>query len=164
MKLLFSTTLLIGLLAPFSYAQQQAKPPTLLVHAAQCLLTKDFAALPKAKALDFGFVLDTKSYPGQKMLYVVNYTGPDRSNGMIFTLFLERRQRRQVFNIQNNGTFVRSKKGVDFTNSPLGGIWTQEHLVSAIKQIEQGSRYTIPVKDLRAPAVEIECASYADRS
>ena len=70
-----------------------------------------------------------------------------------------------MFNIQNNASFVRSKDGfesVDFVNPPLGGSWTQEHLVSAINSIEQQPRYALHTKDILLPLAGAECDSYAD--
>jgi hypothetical protein len=45
---------------------------------------------------------------------------------------------------------------------PIGGAWTQEHLASAIKQIEKQPRFTIPVKDLSPVDTSISCESYTD--
>jgi len=45
---------------------------------------------------------------------------------------------------------------------PLGGTWTQEHLVSAIKRIERRTTFTVPVKELQSPSAEVNCESYAD--
>jgi hypothetical protein len=159
-KRLLAVTMLMWSVGAIAYGQEHS--PDLLVHAAQCLSAKDFLAPSKAAVLDFGYLLDTKSYPGEKVIYVVNYTGSGHSKGMIFAVFLTERRGRQVFNIQNNATFVRSKAGVNFTGEPLGGVWTQQHLVSAIKRIERQPRFTIPTKNLAAPSTLINCESYTD--
>jgi hypothetical protein len=112
-----------------------------------------------------GYWVDTQSYPGEKVLYVVSYTGPGRSEGFVFTVFLEQHDQSLIFNIQNNAKFVRSRdgiEGVDFVEPPLGGTWTQEHLVRAIKRIEGQSKFSVQVKDLQAPFPATGCESYAD--
>lgn len=157
-KLLLAVTMLM--LSVGVNAQEHV--PDLLVHAAQCLAAKDFLAPSKSTALSLGYLLDEKSYPGDKVIYVVEYTGASRSSGMVFAVFLEQRDRRQVFNVQNNATFVRSRRVVNFRGEPLGGTWTQQHLVSAIKRIERQSRFTIPTKNLATPSALINCESYTD--
>jgi hypothetical protein len=148
------------------YAQEQA--PTLLREVAHCLAIKnDLLDISDTKttALSLGFLVDTKSYPRERVLYVVSYTGPGRSEGFVFTVFLQQHDQSLIFNIQNNAKFVRSKggiEGVDFVEPPLGGTWTQEHLVRAIKRIEGQPKFSVQVKDLQAPFPTTECESYAD--
>ena len=150
------------MLSVFVGADAQEQPPDVLLHAAQCLSTKKFLVPTNASALSLGYLLDFKSYPGEKVAYVVRYTRSNRSNGEAFTVFLSKSHGQRVFSISNNATFVRTKKGVEFTGDPLGGIWTQEHLVSAIEQIERTPRFEIPIKNLR-PSPVIRCEAYTDR-
>jgi hypothetical protein len=143
----------------------QGQTPQLLSRAAQCLAVKNFLPSSKATRLTFGYLLDEKSYPSDKVIYVVMYAAPARSNGLVFTIFLTEHEGLQDFNVQNNASFVLSKDepgGVAFENPPLGGAWTQEHLASAIKQIEKQPRFAIPVKDLSAADPSIRCESYTD--
>lgn len=115
--------------------------------------------------MTFGYLLDEKSYPGEKMLYVVDYPNPSRLDGFVFTIFLTERDGHQNFNIQNNARFTVSKDaddGVSFVSPPLGGTWTHEHLASAIKQIEKQPRYTILAKDLLSVDSSVSCEAYTD--
>lgn len=156
------TLLLICLTAT---GRSQERPPQLLLHAAQCLEAKEFLPSPKSTKLIFGYFLDEKSYPDDKVVYVVNYASPARSNGLVFAVFLTESSGHQKFNVQNNASFVLSKSelsGVSFENPPLGGAWTQEHLASAIKQIKKQPRFTIPVKDLSSMDSSISCEAYTD--
>lgn len=142
----------------------QEKTPPLLFRAAHCLAVKEFLPHPNAKELTFGYLLDEHSYSGDKVIYIVVYAAPTRSNGWFFAVFPTGNDRHEVFNIQNNATFVLSKHerlGVSFTDPPLGGTWTQEHIVSAIKEIEKQPRFTISVKKLSA-ANSCGCESYTD--
>jgi hypothetical protein len=121
--------------------------------------------LPSSKASRLTYLLDEKSYPGDRVVYLVKYAAPARSNGLGFAIFLTEQGARQEFNIQNNAGFALSQDesdGVSFVNPPLGGTWTQEHLASAIKRIEKEPRFTISVKDLSAADSSIRCESYAD--
>lgn len=143
------------------HAQQQLPP--LLVRAAHCLVVKGFLPHSKARKLTLGYLLDEHSYPGEKVIYVVAFKAPARSNGSVFAVFLTTKDGHDTFNIQNNATFVLSNKepnGVSFVNSPLGGVWTQNHLASAIREIEKQSRFMIPVNSLLA-AGSCSCESYA---
>jgi hypothetical protein len=112
-------------------AHSQEQTPQLLFRAAQCLVIKNFLPSSKATRLTFGHLLDEKSYPGDKVIYLVKYAAPARSNGFVVAIFLTEHDARQEFNIQNNASFALAKDesdGVSFVHPPLGGTWTQEHL------------------------------------
>jgi hypothetical protein len=161
-KIMLAISLLLWL-GTTVHAQEQM--PQLLFRAAGCLAVKGFLPSSKTTRLTLGYFLDEKSYPGDKVIYVVTYAAPARSNGLVFAIFLTEHEGLQHFNIQNNASFVLSKDepdGVAFENPPLGGTWTQEHLASAIKQIEKQPRFTISVKDLSAADPSIRCESYTD--
>jgi hypothetical protein len=155
---------LLVLLSLGATVRAQEKTPPLLFRAAHCLAVKEFLPRSNARKLTFGYLLDEHSYSGDKVIYIVIYAAPARSNGWFFAVFPTGNAGHEVFNIQNNATFVLSKHeriGVSFTSPPLGGIWTQEHIVSAIKKIEKQPRFTILVKDLYAPS-SCSCESYTD--
>jgi hypothetical protein len=144
----------------------QQKAPPLLVHAAQCLAKKGFFPQSRAATLSLGYFVDEKSYPGEKVLNLIDFTAYHRSDGLVFTIVLTQQGDRQIFNIQNNGSFRLSKDefdGVRFVDPPLGGTWTQEHIASAIQQIERQNRFTVPVSELSAVAPLVDCESYTDR-
>lgn len=146
-------------------ASSQEPPPRLLLRAAQCLEAKKFLQSSNSTKLTFGYLLDEKSYPNEKVIYLVNYPTHSRLRGLVFAVFLNDKDGNLNFNVQNNASFILSKSepsGVTFENPPLGGAWTQEHLASAIKQIEKQPRFTIPVKELSAVDVSASCESYAD--
>jgi hypothetical protein len=163
MKTILVMSLLIG---PSAAVHSQEQAPQLLIRAAHCLAAKDFLPSSKATKLTFGYFLDEKSYPGTKEMYVVIYAAPARSSGLVFAIVLTQRDDHQVFDIQNNASFVLSKDepiGVSFVTPPLGGTWTQEHLASAIKRIEHQPRFELRVKDLRIPTDLTQCESYTDK-
>lgn len=146
-----------------AHAQDQGQE--LLHRAVHCLATKNFLPPSKAAKRTFGSLLDEKSYPGKKMLYVVDYPNPSRPAGFVFTLFLTDHDGRPNFNIQNNARFALSKdadEGVSFAAPPLGGTWTREHLVSAIKQIEKQPKVTLSMKNLLAVDSSFSCEAYTD--
>jgi hypothetical protein len=146
-------------------ADSQKQTPSLLIGAARCLAVKDYLPSSRVRSLSFGFLLDEKSYPGEKVLYVVNYKSPARSNGLVFAIFVTEHEGSKVFDIQNNASFVLSNSdpsGVDFVTPPLGGTWTQERLTSAIMQIEKQPRFSISVQDLSTLDPAIRCESYTD--
>lgn len=134
----------------------------LLREAAHCLMVKQFLR-PAAVNFRMGYYLDTTSYPGDKALYVVDYTSKTQSEGYVYTVFVTSEDKQRTFNIQNNAKFIRSKKevwGVRFTEDPLGGIWTQKHIAVAIKRIGRQQTFTLSLKSLSL--VSPQCESYAD--
>lgn len=163
MKAIVLCIALLICLGATSDSQKQAPP--LLLHAAQCLVAKKFLRSPKTAKLTFGYLFDQRSYPGDKVVYVVKYGVPAGSNGLVFAVFLTERDGRQEFNIQNNASFILSTTepiGVSFLSPPLGGTWTQEHLASAVKQIEKQPRFMISGASLSSVEKSVSCDAYTD--
>ena len=143
----------------------QGQTPQLLLHATQCLANKSFLQPSRAKTPTFGYFVDEKSYPGDSVIYVIQYASPTRTDGLVFALFLSERDGVQGLDIQNNASFVLSKDepiGVAFEDPPLGGAWTQGHLASAIKRIEKQPRFSISAKILYTTAPTVRCEAYTD--
>ena len=167
---LFRIAVLMFVCVPVTAWNGTDPPPKLLLDAARCLSTKGFLPASMPKMLTSGYLIDSKSYPGDTVLYVVVYSTQRRSEGFVFSIFLANNRTHKVFNIQNNGRFVRSHVGpapfkkddIDFPDPPLGGIWTQEHIAHAIKQIGYKKTFSIPVKDVASLPTSGECESYAD--
>ncbi|MGI0133519.1 MAG: hypothetical protein ACREBW_00980 [Candidatus Micrarchaeaceae archaeon] len=159
-------TLALLVLASFAAtARSQEQAPQLLIRAAHCLAVKHFFPRSKVAQITFGYLIDEKSYPGTKVMYVVTYAAPARSNGSVFAIVLTQQDDRQIFNIQNNADFVLSKRdvhGVDFITPPLGGDWTQERLASAVEHIEKRPTFTIPGRDFVVADASTSCESYTD--
>ncbi|HTU33402.1 MAG TPA: hypothetical protein VMF66_06325 [Candidatus Acidoferrum sp.] len=61
--------------------------PALVQRATQCSAAKHFLPHPKATTMTFGYLLDETSYPGEKVLYVINYPNPSEPDGFVFTVF-----------------------------------------------------------------------------
>jgi hypothetical protein len=144
----------------------QEKAPPQINKAAQCLVKKNFFPRSRAATLSLGYFLDEKSYPDERVFYLVDFTAYHRSDGLVFTIVLKQQGDHQIFNIQNSGSFRLSKDefdGASFVDPPLGGTWTQEHIAAAIQQIERQSRFTVPVGELSAVAPLVDCESYTDR-
>src|SRR5262249_26895221 len=90
---------LVAFLSCAAHAHLAGK--VLLNHAVQCLAVKGFLPRTMPRKLTFGYLLDDKSDPGKTMIYVVNYRNSSRSGGLVFVVFLTKRDSGQVFNIQN---------------------------------------------------------------
>lgn len=160
-----SLALLTVAIRLISTAHAQDDSVMLVRRAAQCLAAKGFLAHAEARELAFGYIFDAKSYPGETLLYVVNYEYPSRPNGFVFTIVVTEQSKRYDFNIQNNARFILASDGsggVSFVDQPLGGTWTRKHLVSAIKQIERQPRSTISIRDMRAVDSSFSCEAYTD--
>lgn len=156
--------IVLGMLIFMTCAPQaQNRDADLVPRAVSCLVAKGFLQPSKTAKTTFGYLPDEKSYPGKQILYIVDYLNPSQRNGSVFTVFVTKQDRRRDFNIQNNARFVLDGVGgVSFVTPPLGGAWTQKHLVSAIKAIEKQPRYTISVENL-VPADSFDsCRSYTD--
>ena len=142
----------------------QERPPKLLNDAASCLVTgnADWLGLNELKAgsVTLGFIIDTKSWPGEKHVFVAAYT--QNRGGNLFDFKVERSGEGQSLTIQNNLAFVRSRSGVSFVEPPLGGVWTEQLLDRVVKQIALRPRFILLTKDLKV-GPKTDCRSYADR-
>ena len=146
-------------------ASTQNDGAVLATRALHCLATKSFLPHSKAATIAFGYFLDTKSWPDRRMLYVVIYPNRSKRGGFVYTLFIRGREGKEVFDIQNNASFVLSKnayRGVSFVDPPLGGDWTRQHLALAIREIEKRPRATILVQDLNRIDSSFVCQAYTD--
>jgi hypothetical protein len=152
--------------SPPDASSQSSQVPPLLRQAAHCLVT-DSPDLHKLlrenrKELNLGYYLDTKSYHGEQALYVVDYSGSKLEKGLAYVFFVRQKDKRRILRVENNASFERKKKGIEFLEKPVGGVWTQEHLEDAIDRIGQDSMYLFSVKEMRAPSADVSCESYAD--
>lgn len=158
--------LVMACLAFSGAAHPEDEIPPLLRQAGHCLVT-DSPEVHKLlhgnpRELSLGYFLDTKSYPGEQALYVVNYMGSKLSKGLAFVFFVRQKDQGRVLRVENNAEFERKKKGIEFLQKPVGGVWTQEHMEEAIDRIGQDPMYRIPVHELRVPSPDVRCESYKD--
>ena len=147
----------------------QSDPPEIVRNALDCLQRKNFLPSDK-RLLSTAYWVDARSYPGERVLYLVLYERHNYSQGLVFSIFLSGPATRTVFDIQNNAEFLRTRKadavfkqeGVKFVEPPLWGIWTQEHIAAAIDRI--GHKQTFNLSDPgRSPTLHSDqCASYVD--
>lgn len=153
--------LLLSIYLSGAVCAQELTPP-LLRDAAHCLVAKEFLA---PSAYNMGYLITTRDWPGEEVVYVVAYSGSSRTKGRVFTVFITKQGDREVFDIQNNAKFVRTKMdpdGINFVEEALGGVWTHERLISAIKQIEKKPQFEVSVNDLTKASINTACQTYTD--
>jgi len=148
-----------------SAAQSATQSTTLVRQAAHCLVEGSEAKKlmrHKPKVLSLGSYLDTTAYPGEEALYVVGYEDSNPVRGLAFVFFVRGQDRRRIFRAENSASFVRKKKGIEFLEPPVGGVWTEEHMEAAIEHIEAAPKLDFEVKDLREKSSEVRCESFSD--
>jgi hypothetical protein len=156
-----SLPIILSLLLAATSAERT--PPPVLLGVLRCLASKGFVEFAGKNRIRVAYVEDDRSYPGEKVVYLVRYTTPDRLEGELFAVFREDGNGGRGWSIENNATFRWSGNGtVSFTNPPLGGVWTQEHLVSAVKQMASKSTFNVGADDLRAVPAKETCRAYTD--
>jgi|HubBroStandDraft_5_1064220.scaffolds.fasta_scaffold413074_2 hypothetical protein len=154
-------TVVLSLIFLSTVTRAQDGTPNVLRDAAHCLAVENFElGKPGSTAIRLGYVIDKESYPGETVMYVVSYTKEDRSKGLVYTIFLTEKDGKSSFNIQNNATFVSSKKDIHFRNPPLGGVWTQQHVMGAIEEIQKQATYTLGVTEAFSLSASTTCDSY----
>jgi hypothetical protein len=154
--------------SPHQSQQPKSSPDPVLLHATQCLLAKKFLPPPppKTESLSFGSLVDEYSFPGKKVIYVVNFVSPSHPNGTAFEIFLEEEDTTTNFNIQNNARYELSSKemsGVSFLDAPQGDASEEHPFASAIKKIANAPRTTILTKDLAPLDPSSTCEAYNDK-
>jgi hypothetical protein len=144
-------------------ADAQRPAPQVVLKALQCLQAKMvIESSPSPPNLLVGYFLDSISYPGTDVAYITQYTKLDRSRGFVFTVVYAEQGARTNFDIQNNARFIRRKNGINFVDPPLGGEWTQQHLIEGIEHAARRPPLSIPAKSIMAPLGPAECRSYTD--
>ena len=157
-----SFSLLLACLSLPLCAQNQ--PSALAREATHCLVTDSRTWLDpetlSAPELNIAFHEDTKTTLGDKYLYLVVYTDPQRKQGKIFDI---RIKHHHAYSIENSATFISSPTGVTFSTPPMGGQWEQNQFSAAIQRIVQHRKwYTAEMKYLLKPSKSIHCESTVD--
>ena len=155
--------IVLTMLASMAFAQQ--RPSQELTAAVACTYHKGpfgvWAEKPaNAKVITAGYVLDVKDYPGERHLLLAVFK--DHHSGQIFDFHVSRGGGKRVFSIENNANFAASGKRVQFPDPPLGGVWTQDRLASHVREIDQGTRISIPFEKVKDLPADVVCTSYAD--
>jgi hypothetical protein len=152
-------------LAVASWGSESQNPPRILIHTAQCLVAKRFITDTDKGPMTFGYFIDEQSYPGDRVIYVVEHTGQQdgsHATGRVFSVFFNGKTGHEKYDIQNNARFTISKNEIEFNDPPLGGIWTQEHLITAIKIIAKSTKFVVSDKTLATADPAVLCESYVD--
>jgi hypothetical protein len=171
--------LLLLCLSAADLAQITAPPPDDLLDAGYCLASghEDWLGIARTHPFDLelGYVDDEKAWHGDDQLYIVQYTTPTHSEGMVYTLLAHGkepihtllthgRESHRVMSLQYRTAFRQSEDGssqVELVDPPLGGVWTQDRILSAIHQVGFHT-WTIPVSDLENRSSAVQCESSPD--
>lgn len=164
MKCFFS--ILLTLLSTAATGQIKEPAPDQLLDAGHCLATVpgDWLGLAQYRPADveLGYVADTKSYSGQELDYIVQYTTPTHSAGTVFAVLATGKGPHRVLRLQFKTAFRQSEDGsqqIQLVDPPFGGIATQEQMVFAVRQVGFHT-YTVPVADLQnRPSIQCEVES-----
>ena len=159
--------LLLAALSTALSGQIQEPPPQPLLEAGHCLATAKEDWLDLAHGgpalMELGYVADEKSCPGADLLYVVDYTSPTHANGLVFALLAKGKAPHRVVRLQFKVPFRQSDDGsrkVELIDPPLGGIATQDEVISAIREIGFHT-YSVTTADLLLPTNSAQCESDA---
>ncbi|HSE49084.1 MAG TPA: hypothetical protein VLA96_07760 [Terriglobales bacterium] len=154
---------LLFCLSAATYAQQA---PRLLREAGHCLATQEANWLrlneKSPKTVSAGVFLDRKSYPGEEYLYVVVYDHGTRDRGFVFGVSVGREGRLHTLTVNNNARFVAAGEKVEFApnEDPLWGIWTQQHMLAAIRRIRKEPAFMLRLSNLHREMPSVQCDSY----
>jgi len=154
-------TLLLLLLTFFSAAVcAQERAPAALFEAAQCLVTDPHHWVPvkDLKELNLAYLPESKSFGGNRYIYVIVYNDAKHNAGSIFDIRLKDEDRHRVYSIENDASFAIVNKLVKFDEPPLGGDWRQNQLTTTIGQIQKHHKwYEAQVKQLLKPYTHFRC-------
>lgn len=145
-------------------AAAQDQPPGMLHEAAHCLVTDQHSWLDpeilKAPEIHLGLRYDTKTFLGDKYLYVIVFKTTHRDTGRIFDIRFKQENHRHVYSVENTATFITTPKGIEFQEPPVGGTWAQNQMKPAIDQIQHHKKlYTAQMKYLIKPDKHVECTT-----
>ena len=156
--------LLILFISVGAAAQNQAYG--ILHEAAHCLATDSHQWLDpetiKGTEIHLGMRYDTKTFLGDKYLYVVVFTSPKRDAGKIFDIRYKQQSHQHVYIVENVARFTITPKGVEFPEPPVGGSWAQNQITPALQQIVRHKGWTDEMKYLLKPENHIQCETTLD--
>jgi hypothetical protein len=145
-------------------AISQPKPPATLLQVLHCAKNDKFglldAGLKKDDMLKVSFTHYVESEPDAEGFFLVIYEST--SKGEVLDYVREFDQGKSQFYLVNNATFSVSSKNVLSVDDALGGVWTQGHLKQRTRRALRSTTYSIPVKSLVAPFLNVGCHSYSD--
>jgi hypothetical protein len=101
----------------FATAYSQSNGPELLRGASHCLAVEDtdWLSVQKSqmKSVRVSYAIDTVSHRAENTIYVVAYANRSRTSGEVFDLTYQQKGHTVIFDVQNNGSFVRSGSKID---------------------------------------------------
>lgn len=118
----------------------------------------DSAALAKAKWLRVGITHDRRSYSGEDVIFAVVLESP--ASGDVFELTRHSDKTHREYTIENNGSFQLGRRGFEWRNEILGGIWTHEYFERNVRKIMRGSKIWVSAKSVLRPITGVSCGSY----
>lgn len=136
-------------------AQNTAPPPDFLLDAGHCLATADGdwfgISQENPYTLELGSASANEVSGDGDMFYLIDYTSPTHSEGYAFAFEHRGRGSHREMTLEFRIGFKQTVDGtqqVHLTNSPLGGIGTQDEVLRAIQRVGFHT-WKIPVADLR---------------
>jgi hypothetical protein len=164
MKRCFALLLLLTSLSAVVYSQDKA--PSMLYEAAQCLVTEKthWVDAQGVKELSLGYLPDKKkTIMGDQYLYVIVFTTPHRDAGKVFDIRFKQEKHQRVYTIENNATFASTKKGIEYSEPPVGGTWAENQLTPPLEQILHHKKwYSVQSKSLLKPSSHLRCETSAE--
>ena len=146
-------------------AQDPGPPPQLLLDSAHCLATAPGDLLQfssrRTTSVELGYVDDAKSYRGQNLLTVVNYTIPTHTRGTVFRFLADQSDQHRNMHLLYTVGFRQSDDGsgqIELVHPPLGGVGTQDEILSAIRQIGFHT-FSVSFASLLLPSDSVQCTA-----
>ncbi len=160
--------ILVAFLSTAVAGQIEEPAPDPLLDAGHCLAAVPGDALGLAQYqpadVELGYVADTKSYGGQELDIVVEFTTPTHSGGKVFALLASGKATHRVLRLQFQTAFRQSEDGsqrIELVDPPFGGIGTRDQMIAAIRQVGFHT-YTVLVADLQKRAGSLQCEVETD--
>ena len=146
-------------------AQLTSPPPDPLLDAGHCLASADRDWLDIGRdnpyQVELGYI-DGDEWGGARgHLYLVEYTSSTHTQGFAYAFLTHGKSPHGVRLLEFRTRFRQTDDGseqVSLVDPPLGGIGTQDEILSAIKQVGFHT-WTIPVADLRNHSGNVQCES-----
>ena len=134
-----------------------------LVSALHCIRDGDHdwlgSALSTRPILHAAAVADNTSYPGHPHLIIAVYS--NGTSGQVYDVERSAKAGKKYLRIENNAAFSLVNGEIVFDDPPLGGVWTQDHLVASLKRIMSRTQQSFMNSTLMAPQPNVVCSSYA---
>jgi len=155
--------ILSAILLSTALVAEDSMPP-ILRDAVHCMSAENFQLGKSGSSLlRLSYETGKQSASGETVMHVISYTNPERTEGLLYTMFARQQDEKNAFDIRNEAKFAKSKDGVALVGAARGDELPQQELVTAVEKIAGQPMFSMGLVDVLASQPSGACKSYKSK-